>query len=95
MKELTCKNLQNVEEITDQCKYDDEFPGGHNDWLLVSCCQDNGYNELYNKLTKYRNEYNVSDKKILKAMCECCNKYEPHERTHEKFDECVEKKLRG
>jgi hypothetical protein len=95
MKKLSCRNIRKVKDITSQCEYHDEHPGGRNDWNLVSCCQDNGYNELTNKLKRYKSLFpNIPETSILKAMCECCNKYYYKERTHKKYDKCVENKLR-
>ena len=89
---LDCKNLTEVTDITNQCKYEDSRSGDKRDF--VSCCQDNGYNELRNKLKTFKNIFpSLSDSIILKSMCECCNKIPHYKRTHEKFDECVERTL--
>jgi len=94
MKRFNCQNIKTVEDITSQCEYYDEHPGGKRDWDLVSCCQDNGYNELTNKLKKYKKIFpSIPETSILKAMCECCNKYSHKERTHKNYDKCVENKL--
>jgi len=91
MNKLNCSDLDSVRDITDQCDYDDSVTGDSKDY--VSCCQDNGYNELENKLKKYQSIYkNISVAKLLKVMCECCNEIEHSKRTHNKYDECIEKK---
>ena len=54
MKKLSRRNIRKVKDITSQCEYYDKHPGGRNDWNLVSCCQGNGYNELTNKLKRYK-----------------------------------------
>ena len=93
MSKFDCNNIKKVEDITSQCNYEDEH-GGDEKIDLVSCCQDNGYNELKNKLNTYKNKFqNIPEKDILKAMCECCNEIPFRERTHKKYDNCVEKKL--
>jgi len=90
MRKFDCENIKKVEDITSQCEYEDEYPGGDRDWDLVSCCQDKGYNELLNKLKKFKKLFpDISEEIILKTMCECCNKYNYRERTHHKYDTCV------
>lgn len=92
-KKLNCEGLSEVTDITSQCNYDDEKSGDSRD--KVSCCQDNGYNEMENKLKTYTTKYTHKSKEmILKAMCECCNEIKHQARTHESYDECIDKKLR-
>jgi hypothetical protein len=97
---LSCSNITNPEDITSQCEYKDEFPGGRNDKKLVSCCQSkddgNSYDELVNF---YETHFNQSDKnthgdKILKSMCECCNKKGKKEWSWEDYKECVKTQLK-
>ena len=48
MSKFSCKNLNKVTDITSQCEYNDVKKDDKKSY--VSCCQDNGYNELENKL---------------------------------------------
>jgi len=75
---FNCSNITKPEDITSQCDYKDEFPGGRNDKNLVSCCQgeENSYNELKHF---YESNFNQASKgtygkEILESMCECCKK---------------------
>lgn len=94
-----CSNITKPEDITSQCDYKDEFPGGRNDKNLVSCCQgeENYYN--YNELKHfYENNFSANDRirhgnSILESMCECCNK-KHFQMTWGEYKECVKVELK-
>jgi len=89
---LDCTSLSEVTDITSQCSYDDKKSG--DSISRVSCCQDDGYNELENKLKTYIKENPaLSEQDILQAMCKCCNDIEQQSRTHKVFDDCVSRIL--
>jgi len=92
-----CSNITKPEDITSQCDYTDEFPGGRNDRNLVSCCQgeDNSYNELKHF---YESNFSAIDRRnygnsILESMCECCNK-KNSQMTWDEYKECVKVELK-
>jgi len=94
MKKLKCTGIKRVEDITSQCKYEDENWKDGIEWLLVPCCQEKGAAKLKAKLLKFKKEFpDKSESEILKALCRCCNELKPNERTYEKFNKCVREKL--
>ena len=93
-----CSNITKPKDITSQCDYRDEFPNGKEDNDLVSCCQSkddgNNYDELENF---YETHFSEKDrkkhgKKILKAMCNCCNK-KVKEWKWKNYKSCIENTL--
>jgi len=92
LEKFDCASLSEVTDITSQCEYTDTKSGDK--ISKVSCCQDDGYNELANKLKTYTAKYsNISKINILRAMCECCSEIKHQLRTHTSFDKCIENKL--
>ncbi len=94
---LDCSNITKPEDITSQCDYKDEFPGGRDDRNLVSCCQgeENSYNELKHF---YESNFSANDRRehgnsILKSMCECCKKKGKEEWSWEDYKKCVKNEL--
>ena len=94
-----CDVIQSIQNINDMYNYEDNISGGSTlEWDLISCGQDgseNGYNELqrfYNiHISKeLKDNYNID---VLKALCECCKEINHNLRTHDKFKECIDKKL--
>ncbi len=92
--ELICREGVTVNEINNHWKYKDKKPGGAGDDDLVSCGQKDTYNELeyiLGRLVKYKGNFKISEKELIKALCECCNELEsPRDRTD--FYRCLKRK---
>ena len=91
---LNCKKGITIEKINKHWNYEDDYPGGEGDSKLVSCGQQDGYNELeyiLRKLIKHKGNSNNSEDELIQALCECCNELEsPRDRSD--FYRCLKKK---
>lgn len=92
MIEFDCSNIKSVRDITEQCKYTDDYPGGPYDGQYVSCCQDrkdgNTYNELEYFYNEMKDKYN-NNLLLLRAMCECCKEKGEEKWKWDKYKICV------
>lgn len=95
-----CRSVKSIQDINYQYSYEDEIGGGGSrEWQLLSCGQDgstNGYNELkrfYDEHIPEKYKGLAWNEEVLKILCECCKETPHQNRTHEKFKECVSKKL--
>ena len=97
-KKFDCSNLQQPEDISNQCHYKDKKGKGKNDNIKVSCCQSKEDDNTYDEMVRFLNDHfedndkNLYKEKILKAMCECCNKKEKNWKW-KNYKLCVEKVL--
>jgi len=94
-----CNSIHSIQDINNMYNYEDKIGGGNSlEWDLLSCGQD-GSKSGYNELERYYYTHIPDNLKakykydILKNLCECCKELDHSVRTHNKFKECVDKKL--
>ena len=91
-----CKKTKTIEDITDQYDYEDVSPRGEGDGSLVSCGQDETYNELeyiYNKKLKDEvDSKNITHSEAINALCICCCELKSP-RSRKKYYACLSQKL--
>jgi hypothetical protein len=96
INQINCNSIESIEDITDQKKYIDEVAKGKNDGNLVSCGQDDSYNELqyiYDTiLLNHIESKRISKKDALNALCLCCAELK-FPRKRKDYYSCLEEKL--
>ena len=93
---INCEHILTPQDITKQCKTEDEFTDGVSDYSFISCCNDNGPNSI----VKYFENHFADLKKhffgkiILNSMCLCCKEKGKKLWTIEMYAKCVKRKLK-
>ncbi|QBZ82174.1 hypothetical protein GHNINEIG_00198 [Hydrogenovibrio crunogenus] len=87
---LACDDVNKITDVTDQFHYED-ISNEHRDEdsQLVSCGQDDSYNELkyiYNQhLSVYVEEGDITKEQAIKALCEVCHMFDSERRNRDEF----------
>lgn len=92
---MDCSKVKKISDVTNQVDYVDDNAGGKNDSKLVSCGQDDSYNELRDKYNKHFSDIS-SEELIAQIMCKCCKSLKPTGKekvTWLEFYECMKSKL--
>ena len=93
---MDCNHIFNPEDITNQCKTEEEFTNGVSDYSYISCCSNSGPNSI---VTYYKKHFenlkkNFFGKIILRVMCLCCKEKKYQLWKIKTFENCVKKKLK-
>ena len=92
---MDCSKVKKISDVTNQVDYVDDNAGGKNDSKLVSCGQDDSYNELRDKYNKHFSDIS-SEELIAQIMCKCCKELKPTGKekvTWLEFYKCMKSKL--
>ena len=92
-----CIDVKSIQDINDQFDYEDIHPQGNGDSPLVSCGQDDSYNELEyiydEKLKSFVDEEVITKQQAINALCAACHDLST-QRARNDFYKYLEKELR-
>lgn len=91
---MDCSKVKKITDVTNQVAYVDDNAGGKNDSNLVSCGQDDSYNELKDKYDRHFSH--INEELIAEIMCKCCKSLKPTGKekvTWLEFYKCMKSKL--